>query len=72
LQYQKEAFLELKHFEDPLKNVLSEEEELAQNLGINYDTSKKYAEDTMGEYLKNCDSVCEKIIYKSIYSNWLN
>ena len=53
-------------------HLLTEEEEMAKELGREYDQSKKYADDTLGEKLKTCSNVCEKIIYKSIYSNWMN
>jgi len=66
--------LELKHFDDPTTDKYNEREELELKIGRNNSNLlyKKHEEDSLSECLKHCNNICEKVIYKAIYSNWLN
>jgi len=45
---------------------------MARKFKQNYDEDKGYTDDSMTEALKNSDNLCERILLKTIYSNWVN
>jgi hypothetical protein len=64
--------MEMKYFDDPMKAKLLEGVEMSKKFQQNYDEFKSYHDDSLNEQLRNSDNICERILYKAIYSNWLN
>lgn len=45
---------------------------MAKKFKSNFDEDRGYPDDSMNEALKKSENLCERILYKAIYSNWLN
>ena len=55
-----------------MKPKLLEADQMARKFKQNFDEDKGYPDDSLNEALKNSENLCERILYKAIYSNWLN
>lgn len=75
LSQQWSAFMELQFFPDPKidDEEMSEEEEMARKFGkVDMWEKKRSYEDSLGNCLKGCKSIPEKLIYRAIYGNWMS
>ena len=72
LQFKLDHFLELRHFEDPTVAIQKEKDELRNKIVGKGSSKEPELDDNIKYCLKRCDNICEKLIYKAIYSNWLN
>ena len=55
-----------------MKVKLLEVDEMGRKFKQNFDEYRGYPYDSMTEALKTSSNLCERILLKAIYSNWLN
>ena len=77
IQYHRIHFLELKYFQDPFIHEVSEEEEMAKQFGRHEEflikqAVKDLSKESMESETKKCKNICDLILTKVIFSNWLN